>query len=153
MSAFGFSEDQIRPWLRRLASKRLIETPHAHYREIEVPDHEEPDQFYYRATSIGIYHVRYWMGSFSFMDATSTDTPIFDPAARAEVFNLAPSFDIANRYKKAHCFKVYLDAQWHLANIAPTYFDYPALIKSQDESFTAVKKVTDRGPVLQRRGR
>ena len=82
MSGFGFTEDQIRFALRRLASKRLIETPHAHYRELEVPDHELPEQFHFRGTSIGIYHIRYWMGAFSFIDATSIDTPIFDPEVR-----------------------------------------------------------------------
>jgi hypothetical protein len=38
MNGLSFSEDQIRYSLRRLAAKRLIETPHAQYRELEVPD-------------------------------------------------------------------------------------------------------------------
>jgi hypothetical protein len=143
--SFGFSEDQIRHSLRRLAGKRLIETPHAHYRELDVPDHELADQFYYRATSIGIYHVRYWMGSFSFLDATSTDTPIFDSVTRGQVFECAESFDISERYRKTVYFKLYLEAQWQLANIAAPYFDFSTLVKSQEAGFGLVKKFIDRG--------
>ncbi len=70
MNGLGFNDEQIQFALRRLAVKRLIETPHAHYRELEVADNEPPEQFYFRTTSIGIYHLRFWMGSFSFLDAT-----------------------------------------------------------------------------------
>ena len=64
MNKYGFLEEQVRYHLRRLARKRLIETPYAHYREIEVPDREAPEQFHFRATSIGLYHLLYWSGSF-----------------------------------------------------------------------------------------
>lgn len=141
---FGFIDDQIRFALRRLASKRLIETPHAHYREIEVADSEPAEQYYYRATSIGIYHIRFWMGSFSFLDATSIDTPIFDSVTRGEVFEVAGSFDIADRYKKADAFRRYLDQQWHMAEIAATYFDFVSLMRSQGESFQSVEKYVAR---------
>lgn len=69
MTQHGYVEDQIQHALRRLAKKRLIETPHAHYRELPVEDHEPPEQFHFRATSVGIYHIRYWTGSFAFLDA------------------------------------------------------------------------------------
>ena len=153
MSGLGFNEDQIRFSLRRLASKRLIETPHAHYREQEVADHELPEQFYFRATSIGIYHIRYWLAEFSFIDATSIDTPIFDPVVRGNVFNLAASFDIGDRHQKAVAFRSYLESQWHLANIAAPYFDFAALIRSHDPSFTSVKRFIDGGQRRQRGGR
>ena len=94
MQSHGFIEDQVRFALRRLARKRLIETPYAHYRELDIADNEPPEQFHFRATSIGIYHLLHWSGSFSFMDATSTDTPIFDVAAREQITKLASSFEI-----------------------------------------------------------
>jgi GTPase SAR1 family protein len=144
MLSLNFSDDQTRQALRRLASRRLIETPHAHYREIEVQDHEPAEQFHYRATSIGVYHVRFWTGAFSFLDATAIDTPVFEPVARGEIFDLAESFEIADRYKKAVCFRKYLEDQWHLANIAAMYLDFPSLIKSQDESFLSVAKHIER---------
>jgi GTPase SAR1 family protein len=59
MSLFGFIDLQARHALRQLAAKKLIETPHAHYREIPVAETEPPEQFHFRATSVGIYHLRY----------------------------------------------------------------------------------------------
>lgn len=90
----GFSEDQTRHALERLARKRLLETPHGHYREVEVTERTDIDQFPYRATSTGLYHVRHWIGDFSFLDATSIDTPIFDINSRGIVFKNAESFNI-----------------------------------------------------------
>jgi hypothetical protein len=144
MALHGFFEDQVRHAIRRLALKRLLETPYAHYREIKVPDQELPDQFHYRATSIGIYHIRFWTGSFAFLDATSTDTPIFDELARAEVTRLAASFETSQRYQRADCFRKYLENQWHLANINALYFDFASLIQSQADTFASVKQFLDR---------
>jgi hypothetical protein len=145
MVTFGYSEEQIRFCLRRLAAKRLIETPHAQYREIDVPDNEVAEQFYYRATSIGIYHVRYWMGEFSFLDATCTDTPIFDSAIRGDIFERAASFDIRDRFARSTEFKSYLEHQWHQSNITAVYFDLSALFKLQEDSFNSVKRFIERG--------
>ena len=144
MSYQGFVEDQVRDALRTLAHKRLIETPHAHYREIEVPDHEYPDQFHFRATSIGIYHIRYWSGSFSFLDAVSTDTPIFDEVIRGKMSSLASSFEIQVRYKKAVLFREYLENQWHIANFAARYYDFISLINGQNYSFSSVERFLER---------
>jgi hypothetical protein len=91
------------------------------------------------------------MGSFSFIDATSTDTPIFDSVARGQVFECAESFDISERYRKAVCFKLYLEAQWHAANITAPYFDFSALMKAQEDSFGLVKKFIDRDAPRRRR--
>jgi GTPase SAR1 family protein len=144
LAGFGFADDQIRHSLRYLASKRLIETPYANYREIEVADSEPAEQFYYRATSIGIYHIRFWMGSFSFLDATSIDTPIFDSVARGEIFEVASSFDIADRFRKADSFRKYLESQWHLADITASYFDFVSLMKGQEDTFESVERHIER---------
>lgn len=142
---YGFTVDQVRHALRRLASKKLIETPHAHYRELPVPEHEPPEQFYFRATTVGIYHVRFWTGSFAFLDATSIDTPIFDQVARERVASLAASFDISDRYAKADAFRKYLNDQWHAANIGANYYDLHVLLQDEDASFTAVRQFLQRG--------
>lgn len=140
----GFFEDQIRNSLRRLAAKRLIETPHAQFREIPVPDDINPETYYFRATSVGIYHVKFWIGSFSFLDATSTDTPIFEEALRDDVTKLASSFKIGDRYKKTCVFRDYLENQWHLANFDVTYYDFAEHLKSQKPSFESVSRVAQR---------
>ncbi|WP_020564566.1 hypothetical protein [Methylosarcina fibrata] len=139
----GFVTDQVRHVLRRLATKKLIETPHAHYRELQVEDDNPPENFHFRATTVGIYHVRFWTGSFAFLDAVSTDTPVFDSDSRVEISKLASSFDINDRYHKALCFRKYLVNQWHNSNFEATYYDFDTLIQSQEESFLSVKKVVD----------
>jgi hypothetical protein len=140
----GFVDDQIRFGLRRLAAKRLIETPHGHYREISVDDHVLPEQYHFRATSIGIYHVRYWTGSFAFLDAVSTDTPIFDETTREQISKLAASFAIEDRFKKADAFRQYLEHQWHVANFESHYYDFVSLVQSQNDSFRSVKEAASR---------
>ena len=146
----GYIEDQISRALKFLAAKRLIETPYAHYREIQVPEHERTDQLHYRATSVGIYHVRHWAGSFAFLDAMSTDTPIFDEKAREIVCRLASSFSINDRYTKTHAFRDYLKSQWLLSNINVNYFDFTNLINGQENSFLTVFNHVDKRPTHQR---
>jgi GTPase SAR1 family protein/predicted type IV restriction endonuclease len=144
MLRHGFLEDQTKYALRRLAAKKLIETPFAHFRELKVPEEFPIETFYYRATSVGIYHARFWAPSFSFLDATSTDTPIFDGSVREQVSKLASSFDIADRLRKAERFKQYLEEQWHIANLSPNYYDFPSILRSQDYNFEAVRLVIDK---------
>jgi len=144
MARHAFVEEQIRSALRRLSKTRLIETPHAHYREVQVDDHEPPEQFHFRATSVGVYHIRFWAGSFAFLDAVSTDTPIFDEDCRNKVSVLASSFAIRDRYDKASSFRKYLETQWHLSNFAGNYYDFVSLSQSQDDGFRSVSNFVDR---------
>lgn len=149
MAAQGFIEEQVSSALQRLARKKLIETPHAHYREIDVPDDRNPTEFHFRATSIGVYHVRYWSGSFAFLDAVSTDTPIFDVTVRAKVAQLAASFRIAERFERATLFRDYLEAQWHSANIGATYYDFSALVRAEATTFESVVAAVHRDEARQ----
>ena len=151
MQRLGFNQDQTRHSLRRLAEKRLIETPHAHYREIRVAEETLPDLFSFRATSIGLYHIRFWLGAFSFLDATSIDTPIFDDEVRTAVFKTAPSFDIKARYTKATAFRSYLERCWHDANFAVHYLDVPQIFAAQQDGFADVDRFIQRGPRKTRR--
>ncbi|OAG75680.1 hypothetical protein Amal_03143 [Acetobacter malorum] len=139
MMRIGFIEKQIRPTLRRLANHRLIETPHAHYREILVEEKELPETFCYRSTSVGIYHVRYWMGNFSFLDATSIDTPIFDSGTQKIVFANVESFGIKNRYEKTIAFKKYLLDIWYDAMFDIDYFNFKNVLDGQNPSFLSVE--------------
>ncbi|GAA5627295.1 hypothetical protein Brsp05_02582 [Brucella sp. NBRC 12953] len=134
----NFVDEQIRFALRRLAKKRLIETPHGHYRELSVPDDEIPDKFQFRATSIGLYHIRQWAGSFAFLDATSIDTPVFDEDVRNIIFDNSNSFSISDRYKRADSFKQYLESQWHIANFQQNYYDLIPVFATERYSFQSV---------------
>lgn len=144
MTKHGFIEDQIKHALKTLALHRLIETPYLDFREIKVDDYVDPLGFYFRASSIGIYHVRHWTGSFAFLDATSTDTPIFDNEARRIVSQYAASFEIEDRLIKTSAFKRYLEEQWHGANIHCSYYNFANLMEAGQESFRLVSSVVER---------
>ena len=139
MKKLGFEDDQTRHGLRKLARNRLIETPQAHYRELEVDEGIFPEVFHYRSTSIGMYHVRKWIGTFSFLDAVSIDTPIFQEQVRGKIMEIAGSFSIHDRVEKAKLFRDYLEEQWHSSEIASTYFDFSETLRSQDISFRSVE--------------
>lgn len=146
MMRLGFLDAQVRFALRRLARDRLIETPHAHYREVEVGDDVPPESFYFRSTSIGIYHIRHWITNFSFLDATAIDTPIFDPDVRKAVFVNANSFEISARFEKATAFASYLEGVWHDATFDINYYDFQAVRESQRQSFDSVERYLDNSP-------
>ena len=141
MRRHGFVDDQSRKALVRLAKARLIETPHSHYREIRNTDETEPEAFYYRSTSIGLYHTRYWAGAFSFLDAMSTDTPIFDEQAREVVSAEASSLIISSRYRKTAQFRAYLEAEWLSSGLDASYFNFSDVIKAQAPTFASVERV------------
>lgn len=133
-----FADIQIRAALRKLAEHRLIETPHAHFRELKVEENIFPESFHYRATSVGIYHIRHWAGSFSFLDAMCIDTPVFDSERRETIIKFAGSFDIRDRYKKTSAFLAYLQTAWYDANFDVNYFDFQSAVDDQKKSFESV---------------
>ncbi|MET0183179.1 MAG: hypothetical protein ABW199_09860 [Caulobacterales bacterium] len=143
MLRHGFLEDQTRWALERLAVKRLIETPHGHYRELSVQAAMLPDELSFRVTTIGNYHLRFWTGSFSYLDAMSIDTPIFSEGDRDGVSRVADSFDIADRLKRAELFRAYLEGQWDSARVEASYYDFNALLALQRDTFTSVQRAAD----------
>jgi len=139
-----FLDDQIRNSLRVLSTKRLIETPHGHYRELAVEDVEHPEQFHFRATSVGVYHIRFWSTNFSFLDAVCTDTPIFNESYRVKVNALSTKIeDISLRHEKSLAFRQYLIGEWNAANFDVGYYDFNEFVKLQEFSFESVKKFID----------
>jgi hypothetical protein len=56
MARSGFTQHQTSGALRHLALKKMVETPYSHFREVETE--EDPTEFMFRATSVGVYHVR-----------------------------------------------------------------------------------------------
>lgn len=153
MSLLGFSESQIDAALIALSQKKLLETPYSHYREFPVDDGVDPKTFSYRATSVGLYHVRFWIGEFSYLDAMSTDTPIFDQQARDEIVRHAASVDIDLRLARTEVFRFYLASVWRSLGLKLTYFDFEAVLDLRHEEFEKVRKAIElqRRPVQRRR--
>jgi GTPase SAR1 family protein len=151
MSSIGFRIDQIRDTCRRLAVARLIESPHSHFRELEVPPETEIDTIPLRVTSIGVYHTKHWITSFSFLDAVSIDTPIFSNSEREVVFRNASSISIDDRLVRAQAFRSYLEQQWNSSEIDVSYFDFVELTKAQKMTFEDVERFLSRGLNSKRR--
>jgi hypothetical protein len=80
------------------------------------------------------------MTSFGFLDATSTDTPIFDEGVRDAICQVATSFEIGDRLRRATLFRSYLEDTWNRSNINTAYLDFVALIKNQEASFESVQR-------------
>lgn len=57
---------------------------------------------------------------------------------------MAASFDIGDRYNKTVRFRKYLEDQWHFTNVGAIYYDFVALLQSQDVNFSTVKQAIDR---------
>ncbi|MEW4458135.1 hypothetical protein AB1K42_08575 [Roseibium algicola] len=142
MQRLGFLFDQIEPALRKAAGGKLIETPHSHFREIPVEDKYSAFSFHFRATSVGLYHIKFWCGSFPFLDATSTDTPIFDEDARRIINDSAASFQIESRYKKATAFRSYLEQCWNDAGFPINYYDFHAITNSNND-FETIERLIE----------
>lgn len=82
--------------------------------------------------------MKFWTGSFGFLDATSTDTPVFEETTRQSICDLAPSFDIKDRFKKALEFRDYLEWQWFESHLHTSYYDFPSIVQLQSRTFDAV---------------
>lgn len=143
MARLNFGETQIREALKVLARKKLIETPYSHYRELNVDEDDDPFAFAYRATSVGVYHIRFWLGEFSYLDAMAIDTPIFENTARSIVTKLAPSFRISDRFAKSEVFRDYLVEYWQSSEISVNYFDFEAVLASRADEFDRVANIVD----------
>lgn len=147
----GFSDEQISQTLRRAAAGRIIETPHSHFRETKVDSDISAFSFNYRSTSVGLYHIRYWCGSFPFIDAVSTDTPVLNDDARKRIFELAASFEIKDRFNKANVFKSYLTDCWNSAGFPVNYYDFRAVIEANSKDFDSIETLLNREGGVQRK--
>lgn len=139
MQTQGFVDDQIQAALRRLTNKRLIETTERITFEEDLAGlvGKMPDGF--RATSIGVYHLRRWAGTFAYVDAMITDTPIFDTAIHDAIQKDIDSFDIGHRYERAVMFRNYLTETWTASGLRPAYFDWTDTVRAGEQTFDGVR--------------
>jgi hypothetical protein len=95
-----------------------------------------PDGF--RPTSIGVYHLRRWSGSFAYLDAMVFDTPIFEQDIRDAIAVKLGSFDIGDRYDRTLEFRKYLLNVWETSNLRPEYFDWNEAVREAQFQFDIV---------------
>lgn len=140
----GFSSNQIENALRRTTNKKLIETS----QRITFEEDESgligdlPTSF--RITTVGAYHLKRWISTFTYLDAMVFDTPIFDSNLSSSLYEKAESFNIEERLNRAIKFRQYLLDSWVLLENKPSYFKFDQLIELGDSSFSSIKNAINR---------
>lgn len=140
MQEWGFSSMATEAVIRRANNKKLIDTPQ------RVTFDEDEAGLYgnmpesLRISTIGAYHIKRWMTEFSYLDAMSYDTPIFDEEVRNNIGYNINSFSIVDRYNRALVFRSYLTKTWSCSNLKPTYFDWSTSLAIGQDSFDIVHK-------------
>lgn len=138
LQSHGFTPGQIEWHIRRLASRNLIEA----VERISLQAEQELEGLAlskrYRLTSVGKYHLRNWACTFSYLDAVSVDTPLFDKDLFERLGETLRDFDIKGRFERAVAFKSYLSTRWLAAALNIPYFDFSAAMAAGDENFKQV---------------
>jgi hypothetical protein len=145
LQSHGFTPGQIEWHVRRLASRNLIEA----VERISLQAEQELEGMAlskrYRLTSVGKYHLRHWAGTFSYLDAVSIDTPLFDGDLFDRLGDTLRDFNIRHRFERSVAFKSYLSTRWLAASLSIPYFDFSAAIAVGDENFRQVEAFIARG--------
>lgn len=139
----GFAPEQIEMCIFRLVNKKLIENQkRVTFDEDDcgVTSDIVPK---YRITTIGAYHIKKWIYSFSYLDAMVFDTPIFDDNIKEDLLQNIESFDIGHRYARTEKFKRYLLSSWREITSHPAYFNFEELMIMSEEGFSRVYKNID----------
>lgn len=142
MQNVGFTVDQINSALRKSTNKKLIETSQRITFEEDLNNEligEMPEKF--RITSIGSYHEKKWIGTFTYLDAMVFDTPIFDKSIKDRIEKNIESLSISDRYKRALEFKQYLINCWNDYQSKPSYFNFTEKLEIDKKTFDRVETI------------
>lgn len=139
LQACAYSLDQINAHLSRLTRKRLIETSERRLLETaeDINELGMPEAF--RITTLGAYHLKRWASEFSFLEAMSFDTQIFDQDVRNTLIPDVNDNRLSARNQRAERFVEYLDEVWKECVIRP-YFDWHTLRAASQISFDRVRR-------------
>ena len=144
MQAWSFVPQQIDGKLRKLTNKRLIESTERITFEEDTTGLIGDIPFAFRITSIGVYHIKKWVGIFSYLEAMVFDTPIFDENVMGAIRPNLESFSIKKRLDRAVLFRKYLSSAWHISNLSPSYFNWIDSLSQGEDSFQRVLRAMDK---------
>lgn len=136
----GYTEKQIGSAIKRCINKRLVEE--ARRITIEESSHIDKTSILpnnVRITSVGAYHLVRWSCSFSYMEAVSIDTPIFDDETREKIGG-ALGKRLIDRFNRAVALRSYLLSQWGRFPALSTFISFEELIKNNGGTFSGVEK-------------
>src|SRR5690606_11803472 len=132
MQGVGFDPRQIDSVLNFAYSKKLFETSQKGDKLLT-----QNNELNIRATNLAIYHLRFLLNSFTYIDAIVVDTPVFDPEFRDKIVN---TMQISSRLERAEIFRNYLDEQWKISNLKTNHFTWPNLSKELEMDINNIKR-------------
>lgn len=139
LQEYGFTAQQTTSHLLRLTRRKLIEAEERKLTEIiEGAQQDNPPKLF-RITTLGAYHIKRWIGEFSYLDAVAFDTPIFDPLIRDDLATGINDPRLSARFHRAEVFANYLDSAWKLIPDC-NYLDWKMIRATGNSSFAKVSQ-------------
>jgi GTPase SAR1 family protein len=132
MQGLGFNSDQIDSAMNFAYLHKLFETS----QKGDQLDAQNA-QLLVRATNSGIYHLRFLIQSFTYIDSIIVDTPILEDSYKDQIND---EMSIEKRLVRATAFKKYLDDQWQKSKLESVYFswiDYSSELQCDIERISA----------------
>ncbi|MGG1924017.1 hypothetical protein AB1278_19635 [Chryseobacterium sp. NRRL B-14798] len=131
LQGVGYTANQIDSVLNFSYNRKLFETSQKGD-QLDVQN----SLLQIRVTNSGIYHLRFLIHSFTYIDSIIVDTPILEESYKREILN---EISIEKRLDRAIVFKTYLDNQWKTANIISTYFSWETYSSELNEDIERIK--------------
>lgn len=131
MQGLGFSLEQIDEQLKRCLARKLLQASAG-------ADGSAANSL--RVTAAGGYMHKRMVSVFAYSDAVVVDTPIVDPAVRAQVVDART---IGDRLDRAEIFRKYLDAQWSLVG-EPATFSWLAVSEGLRQDIESTRASAER---------
>jgi hypothetical protein len=131
MQGIGYATKQIDSVLNFAYSKRLFETS-------QKGDliNQNNSELNIRITNLAVYHLRFLINSFTYVDAMIVDTPIFDDQFRKLIKN---AISINDRLERCEIFAKYLDTQWDKSSLSTSLFDWGMISAQLREDIDRIK--------------
>ncbi len=140
----GYNNHQIKNALRRTTNKKLIETSQRITFEEDETGLIGDLPVSFRITTVGAYHLKRWLPTFTYLDAMVFDTPLFDSKLSSELIEKLESFNIEDRLNRTIAFKNYLLDSWSTISSKPSYFNFEEIIASGKASFCGIQSAVDK---------
>lgn len=133
LQGVGYLTNQIDSVLNFAYSRKLFETSQKGD-QIDIQN----SNLQIRITNSGVYHLRFLVQSFTYIDSIVVDTPILSDLAKEKILN---EMNILKRLERATSFKNYLDEQWRLSDIKSRYFSWEAF---SSELYMDIERIKER---------
>lgn len=144
MQFWGYRESSIEAAIRLTNNMRLVESNRrVTFDEDEAGLHGAiPDLW--RINTVGVYHLRVWSTTFSYLDAIAVDMPFFEEEVFQDLANKINSLTLRDRLDRAMVVRDYLTEVWSSSAISVDYFNWTDSCHQGQGSFDRVERAIAR---------